>query len=376
MTNLADDGSFTSPLVKALRGHVDVFAESMAGPKPSLAALEKVRPSAAAWVYYSALVAWAEDHKLVDPWLHADAKARREEYAPPQAGGMCGWLARAYAALCVHPATWCLLDPRYSALRAYTPSEEACRGLVEWWSSAAPSLAYEVTSGPASISGWIVGDILQYLRDSRPGGGGGGNAQTPWWIADGILDLTLIPAAEQFRGETLKTIDPACGTGHFLIRKIDYLWEWYTTGSLHQRQVKPGKTMKPATGGTPLTPEEAIRRIVAGVDGCEIDPLTAAVARLRFVVAIGDLMHRSGLLPTLRLDTIPPFQPRIVVGDSLLAWKVSAAEYARIHPKLAAIQNLGIPDDVPAEAPKPQGPAPVAITFPAQLDLFDEVAHA
>lgn len=367
MSNPVDDATFTRPLVKALRAHVDAFAESMAGPKASIGQLEKVRPCAASWVYYSALVVWAEDHRLVGPWLRAEAKDRREACASPQAGGMVGWLARAYAALCVHPATWCLLDPRYSDIRAHTPSEAVARDLVEWWTADAPSLAYDVDKGPASITGWIIGDILQYLRDSRPDGGGGGNAQTPWWVADGILDLTLVPAAGEFRGETLRTIDPACGTGHFLIRKIDYLWEWYTTGALAPRQMKvPGMS-----GGPVLEPVEAIKRIVAGVDGCEKDPLTAAVARLRFVVAVGELMHRSGLLPVLRLDAIPPFQPRIAVGDSLLAAKMSAAEYAQIHPKLADIQNLGFTESEPM-------PEPVAASVgelePPQLDLFSEVS--
>lgn len=357
------------PLIKELRGHVDVFAESMAGPKMAHGALEQVRPCAVAWVYYSTLVAWAEDHHLVDPWLRVEAKERRQEYARPEAGGIRGWLARAYASLCAHPATWCLLDPRYSELRAHEPSEEACRDLVDWWTSDAPSLAYGVDRGPASISGWVVGDLLQALSTERVKAFA--FAQTPWWIADGILDLTLVPAAEKFRDETLKTIDPTCGTGHFLIRKIDYLWEWYTTGTLAQRQMKPGKTMKPATGGTPLPPAEAIRRIVAGVDGCERDPLIAAVARLRFVVAVGELMHRSGLLPVLRLDAIPPFQPRIAVGDSLLAGKVTAAEYAQIHPKLADIQNLGIPAEEPTVEAEP-----LVITTPVQMDLFGEVTHA
>jgi predicted helicase len=44
--------------------------------------------------------------------------------------------------------------------------------------------------------------------------------QTPWWVCDFILDLTLLPAAETFLDQTLRTIDPCCGTGHFLIRKI------------------------------------------------------------------------------------------------------------------------------------------------------------
>lgn len=71
--------------------------------------------------------------------------------------------------------------------------------------------------------------------------------QTPYWVADLILDETLIPAADEFRQEHLiRTIDPACGT------------------------IVP--------------PDKAARRILASVDGVEIDPLTAAVARFRVTV--------------------------------------------------------------------------------------------
>jgi hypothetical protein len=374
MTNPVDDRSFMGPLIQELRAHVDAFAASMAGPKSGHGALEQVRPCAVAWVYYSTLVAWCEDHGLLDPSISflRDPPAGVEKLlAQPE--GPRGWLSAAFNRLAVHPATRCLLDPRYSELRAHEPGDDACRDLIDWWTSDAPSLAYDVTTGPASISGWIVGDLLQALSTERVKAFA--FAQTPWWIADGIIDMTLIPAADTFRGETLKTIDPTCGTGHCLIRKIDYLWEWYTTGTLAPRQMKPGPggTVKAVAGGIPLPPAEAIRRIIAGVDGCERDPLIAAVARLRFVVAIGELMHRSGLLPTLRLDAIPPFQPRIAVGDSLLAGKLSAAEYAQIHPKLAQIQNLGLPD----VAPTTHAEMPAGIAGPAQqLDLFGEVAHA
>lgn len=364
MINPVDDSSFTRPLVKALRGHVDAFAASMAGPKPGHGQLDAVRPAAVSWVYYSVLVAWAEDHGLIDPWLRVGAKDRRETFAVPHAGGMVGWLARAYASLCVHPATWCLLDPRYTQLRDHTPSQDVCQDLVDWWTSDAPSLAYEVENGPTSISGWLPGDMLQALSAERVKA----NAfcQTPWWVADGILDLSLVPAAGEFRGETLKTIDPTCGTGHMVIRTIDYLWEWYTTGALAPRQMKT----EGVTGGEQFPPAEAIRRIIAGTDGCELDPLTAAVARLRVIVAVGDLMHRSGMLPTLRLDTIPPFQPRIVVGDSLLAGVISAADYAALHPKLADIQNLGYATEPEAETPTPRSTPPVNMA-PHQPSLFD-----
>ena len=41
--------------------------------------------------------------------------------------------------------------------------------------------------------------------------------QTPEFVEEFILDLTLEPAIEEFGLEGLRTIDPACGSGHFLL---------------------------------------------------------------------------------------------------------------------------------------------------------------
>lgn len=354
--NPVEDTAFTRPLVRALQGHVEAVAESMAGERGARS-LDAAQPAAVAWVYMTVLVAWAEDHGLVDPWLRDDAAIRRKQFLALSGQSMSAWLARAIASLCCHPATWCLLDPRYTPLRQAAPSEQVTRQLVEWWSNDAPSLTYKAEQGPLPITGWLPGDLLQALSVDRRKRHA--LAQTPWWVVDFILDGTLVPAADQFRDTTLRTIDPTCGTGHFLIRKIDYLYELYTTGTLRCRQMT---SRAPVAGWTPASPVEAIRRIVEGVAGCEIDPLTAAVARLRFVVAIGDLLHRAGLIAgPLRLDAIPPWvRPRIVVGDSLLAGKVSAEEYARVHPDLAAIVNLGVQGELPEQTTRPaQGVLPL-----------------
>jgi len=335
--NPVDDSSFTKALVKQLRGHVDAFAQPMADGT-SHEDLRRARPAAVAWVYTSVLVAWAEDHGLIDPWLRKNAEPDRSRFLALPGMTMSAWLARAIASLCEHPATVCLLDPRYNPLRSRRPPDRVIADLVEWWSIQAPPLAYDCDRGPASVSGWLPGDLLQALSDERRKAFA--LVQTPWWVCDFILDLTLLPAAGTFVDQTLRTIDPCCGTGHFLIRKIDYLWELYTTGSLTARSTA-GRS--PVTGWRPRTAREAVRSILAGVDGCDRDPLTVAVARLRCTVAAGDLLVRGGLLPApLRLAAIPPWvRPRIVVGDSLLAGKVTAAEYARIHPELAQIVNLG-----------------------------------
>ena len=321
--NPVDNATFTRPLIKALREHVDAFATDMAGESVTHDGLDSARPAAVVWVYLSVLVAWAQDHGLIDEWLRAPGETHRAA----KGYNARDWLGGAYVALTAHPATECLLDPRYSEFYEHIPSQTVCADLLAWWAEDAPSLRYDVEDGPASITGWLPGDLLQAMSDARVKAHA--FCQTPWWIADGILDLTTVPACGEFRDvEVLRTIDPCCGTGHFLIRQIDYLWEWYTTGEIRMRQAKPGPDYVPVTGGERYEPREAIERIIAGVHGCEKDPLIAAVARLRFVVTIGDLMHRSGLIGELRLDTIPPFTPAIVVGDSLLDGVVSAEEYA------------------------------------------------
>jgi hypothetical protein len=312
------------------------------------------RAVAAAWVYMSCIVAWAEDHDLVRPLLRRSPDGLTRTTASGTV-----WLGRAFEQLACHPATQWLMRPAYQpALWAGAPSPSACSGLIDWWASRAPSLAYPTTgTTPGSITGWPIGDLLPVLHDDRRAR----NAlvQTPYWVADLILDETLMPAVDEFRQERLvRTIDPACGTGHFLIRAVDYLWQWWTTGTVTARAVT-GR--KPVTGGAVLPPAQAARRILASVDGVEIDPLTAAVARLRMTVYIGHLMVGSRVLPgPLRLDGIShTIAPRIAVGDSLLIGQISRSEYTRVHPTLATLPGAAFPlDDFawPPE-PEPQHPA-------------------
>lgn len=352
------------PFIRALQQHIDNLAEGIPG--------KHARRTAAAWVYMSAVTAWAEDHALIEPRLRAAARPARDDYLN-QGGTAVGWLVLAVADITVHPAAWPLLDPAYgNPVRDASPSEEGARRLLDWWCDEAPTLAYPTERGPATITGWVLGDLLQLVTDERRLAHA--LCQTPWWLADGILDRTLIPAAREFPNQTLHLIDPTCGTGHFLIRAIDALWELYTTGGLNPRQMR----MDGVTGWTPVGPKEAARRILAGVDGVELDPVTAAVARLRVTVTVAHLLHTAGALPgPLRLATLPPgMVPRIVVGDSLLAGKVSQAEYARLRPEQARIVNLGTGKPAVELPAQPAGPTvqPLPPKEEGQLSLFYDVA--
>jgi hypothetical protein len=294
---------------------------------------------AAAWVYLSCVAVWAEDHRLVPPLLRS---------GPPgvvrnRDSGVL-WLGRAFGQLTVHPATQWLMHRGYNPmLWAGTPSASACSTLIDWWATDAPTLSYPSINGyPASISGWPIGDLLQVLSPQRRTRHA--LVQTPHFVADLILDRTLVPAAGAFRDEQpLRLVDPACGTGHFLIRAVDYLWPWYTTGVMTPRAVSGQAAV---AGGTVHPPDHAARLILAGVDGVDIDPLTAAVARLRLTVYIGHLLAQAGLIPApVRLTGIPAsVKPRVAVGDALLlATGITRAEYAALHPQLADLPGAAFP---------------------------------
>ncbi|MFE9391665.1 hypothetical protein [Streptomyces sp. NPDC006784] len=349
-------------LIRALQHQIEQLADSISG--------KNAHRTAAGWVYMTCVHAWAADHHLIDGRLHRDAQPARQQFLT-QGGTNLAWLTYAVADTAVHPCAWTLLDPAYdNPVRHASPSDTAASRLLDWWAEDAPALAYPVDTGPGTITGWILGDLLQLVTDERRLAHA--LAQSPWWLADGILDRTLIPAARDFRDETLRLIDPTCGTGHFLIRAIDMLWELHTTGSLAPRQMR----MDGVTSWTPIPPAEAARRILAGVDGIELDPITEAVCRLRVTVYLAHLLHEAGALPgPLRLDAIPHrLMPRISVGDSLLAGKVSRAEYARLRPAQARIVNLGT--DAPADGEAPDGEtAPIPVVLPQgtereQLALF------
>jgi hypothetical protein len=294
---------------------------------------------AAAWVYLSTVAVWAEDHGLVPALIRSGPPGvvRNRESGALRLG-------RAFQQLAVHPASQWLLHPAYNPmLWAGTPSPSACTALIDWWASEASTLSYPSVRGyPASITGWPIGDLLQHLSPQRRSRHA--LVQTPHFVADLILDRTLIPAAAEFRDEVpLRLVDPTCGTGHFLIRAVDYLWRWYTTGIMRPRAVP---SQPAATGGTIHPPERAARLILAGVDGVDIDPLTAAVARLRLTVSIGHLMAAARVVPApLRLATIPAaVTPRVAVGDALLLGTgITPTGYAALHPQLADLPGAAFP---------------------------------
>ena len=118
--------------------------------------------------------------------------------------------------------------------------------------------------------------------------------QTPVFVEEFILDRTLLPAIETFGLATVKMIDPACGSGHFLLGGFNKLLELW-------RRKEPG---------TP--PRELVQRALDAIHGVDLNPYAVAIARFRLLLAA---WQAAGVTS---LKNAPDFKLSLACGDSLL----------------------------------------------------------
>ncbi|HEY8667121.1 MAG TPA: BREX-2 system adenine-specific DNA-methyltransferase PglX, partial [Tepidisphaeraceae bacterium] len=121
--------------------------------------------------------------------------------------------------------------------------------------------------------------------------------QTPIFVEEFILDRTLEPAIQEF-GLTaqggFKMIDPACGSGHFLLGAFARLLRRW-------RQREPGTSDR-----------ELILRALAGIHGVDLNPYAIAIARFRLLIAV---LRECRIT---KLADAPAFVFNLACGDSLL----------------------------------------------------------
>jgi hypothetical protein len=130
--------------------------------------------------------------------------------------------------------------------------------------------------------------------------------QTPDFVEEFILDRTLDPAIEEFglvpppagNEETAATrfrmIDPACGSGHFLLGAFPRLLDRW------QRK-EPGTNVR-----------ELTQRALNSIHGVDINPFAVAIAKFRL------LLVAMKACDIQRLSEAPAFQINVACGDSLL----------------------------------------------------------
>nr|WP_196191517.1 BREX-2 system adenine-specific DNA-methyltransferase PglX [Streptomyces sp. BRB081] len=278
---------------------------------------ERVTQAAVAWVLGCVFVRFCEDNGLIDePFLAgpgerlAEAEARHEAHfrTYPHHNNR-DWLIEAFRHLARTNETAAgLFDERYNPLWGLNPGYETATELLMFWRrwGADGEIRYDFTDPEwdTRFLGDLYQDLSEHARKTYA------LLQTPEFVEEFILDLTLEPAvADDGQGfglnpawtgpdgrerRGLRTIDPACGSGHFLLGIFHRLLDKW-------RQAEPG------TDAWTL-----VRRVLESVHGCDKNPFAASIARFRLLVAA---MRAAG---ARRLADAPPFPINVAVGDSLL----------------------------------------------------------
>ncbi|MET9305264.1 BREX-2 system adenine-specific DNA-methyltransferase PglX [Streptomyces cellulosae] len=252
---------------------------------------ERVVQIAAAWVLACVFVRFSEDNGLIpDPWLSgpgdrlAEAQDRHDDFfrRNPSLNDR-DWLLASFEALGKsHRTVAGLFDPAHNPLFEVLPSYEAATALLAFWRrrGADGEVVHDFTDGELNTR--FLGDLYQDL--SEHAWKTYALLQTPVFVEEFILDLTLEPAVEEFGltpawkhrpsgwdGEVfadgpggeevvrgLRCIDPACGSGHFLLGMFERLlvtWREAEPGTeawvLVRRALESvhGADKKPVRGG-------------------------------------------------------------------------------------------------------------------------------
>ena len=227
---------------------------------------------AVAWVLGTVFLRWSEDNGLIDPVLSGpgdrlaaaeDAQLEHYRHHPEHNDG--DWLAEQFEVLRATDAGRLLFDPEHNPMYWVPISHDAAKALVTFWRARRPdgALRHDFTDPDGDTR--FLGDLYQDLSEAAKKTYA--LLQTPRFIASFILDRTLTPAIEEFGLDGLRLIDPACGSGHFLLDAFG-------------RLVMAWREQSPS-----LDDYELVRRALDSVHGVDTNPFAVAIARFRLMVA-------------------------------------------------------------------------------------------
>jgi hypothetical protein len=281
---------------------------------------DAITQAAAAWVLSCVFVRFLEDNRLIDPPKIAGPNERLQ-----QARDEHELYFRAHPTETDREYLLAVFDDlaRLPGTRDLFGEHNPIRELPNWLSGDAAgellrffqkidantgSLIHDFTDPPWDTR--FLGDLYQDLSEAARKKYA--LLQTPEFVEEFILERTLEPALDEFgllvSGQSeaktdnrrlttdncFKMIDPACGSGHFLLgsfRRILDRW---------QKQ-EPGTNVR-----------ELVQRTLDSVHGVDVNPFAIAIARFRLLLAA---MRACGIA---RLTDAPAFRLNLVCGDSLL----------------------------------------------------------
>lgn len=285
---------------------------------------DRVTQVAVAWVLGTVFVRFCEDNDLIEYPVIAGpgdgiavARERQAEFfeESPELTDR-DWIIEGFNALSVSPVAAGLFE-QHNPMWTIYPSHEAAKALLAFWrdQDADAQIIHDFTDDTWNTR--FLGDLYQDLSEHAKKTYA--LLQTPEFVEEFILKYTLNPAIAEFGLEPepphghsglprrLRVIDPACGSGHFLLGAFQRL--------LRAWQDQSGDTDKWVLIG----------RALESVHGVDKNPFAAAIARFRLMIAA---MQVGGLK---LLSEKRDFPLNIAVGDSLLHGYAATGEQGKFE---------------------------------------------
>jgi hypothetical protein len=270
----------------------------------------EIAQAAVAWIIATVFVRFAEDNRLLRgaeldgrpvalPWIaapgHGLERAVENEsafYAASPTSTSRDWLQQAFRTLAALPAGRPLVDPDHSPVWHAPISAGATDRLLVFFRQTTPEGSLVHDFRDPELGTRFLGDLYQDLSEHAKKTYA--LLQTPVFVEEFILDLTLTPAIAEFGLTGLKLIDPTCGSGHFLLGAFDRL-------TVAWKAAAPG-----------LDAGERVQRALNSIHGVDLNPFATAIARFRLTVAA---IRAAGIST---LVAAPAFRYHLAIGDSLL----------------------------------------------------------
>ncbi|MBU2227652.1 MAG: Eco57I restriction-modification methylase domain-containing protein, partial [Proteobacteria bacterium] len=157
----------------------------------------------------------------------------------------------------------------------------------------------------------------------------GGVFYTPKYIVDYIVERTvgrLLEGRTPAQADRLRILDPACGSGSFLIQAYQRLLDGYRDRYIESGPEKRAKGRKPVlyqalSGEWRLTTAERKRILLNSIFGVDIDPQAVEVTKLSLLLKVLEGESGETLMSQLKLfheRALPDLSVNIRCGNSLI----------------------------------------------------------
>ncbi|MBK7077325.1 MAG: BREX-2 system adenine-specific DNA-methyltransferase PglX [Myxococcales bacterium] len=249
------------------------------------------RRAAVLWVLKTVYVRVLEDRKLLVPPRLVDREAQDvlfDRLAPDLGDtAFLRWVFRDLAS--PRGGLPELFAPQPAEVAV--PSNKCSEALIDFWRNKEADTGFQWSFENEEFAGELMGDLYQELdpvvkeRYAL--------CQTPDFVRDFMLGQTLTPALAELGGDAVRLLDPACGSGHFLLDGLRRIVA--VTAAQHPDWEKR------------VVVEHALERVV----GIDLNDYACALARARMVMTAAELAGVKSLAEAAQ------FHPHVYWADGL-----------------------------------------------------------